>query len=417
MDLVTLEDHLAKITATVRPPQPVAVGITESLGLICAENIVADQPVPNFDMAILDGYAVRSIDLRGLANQTEEKIVLPVVGDITAGANPPSRLQPKQTVFVESGATIPALADAILPERWVTRLDNEITVHRAVNSGDYLRRIGDDISSGESLISRGNIIGVNHIGLLADIGRQKILVHPKPRVAIMSIGNGLVDINQANHKGYSYDANTYALAAAAKLAGAEVNRIGVLSSNNNFAELSNQLRSAADKSEIIIIAGAVGGRTASNFQSSLNSLGKISVERVAMYPGSLQGFGTLGSAQVPTFLLPSDLITNSIIFDIFIRPTIKLALGKNAGFRRTVKAKALSEFMASEDKVGFIPAILLRDENTGEYFTQGVNSALTSGTRNLAAFAKANCLAIVPTGISKIAKEQTIEVSFLGETG
>ena len=96
-------------------PRPVRVPIAESQGLMCAEEVVTDEPMPGFDQAAIDGYAVRSVDVQSAA---EDEIVLPVMGVIEAGARMPSRLQPKQAALVHTGAPMPTLADAVLPLRW-----------------------------------------------------------------------------------------------------------------------------------------------------------------------------------------------------------------------------------------------------------------------------------------------------------
>src|SRR5262249_47804049 len=166
-------------------PRPVRVAIAEAQGLMCAEEVVTEQPLPGFDQAAIDGYAVRSVDVAGVeftgATDDEDdggasdvepvgvEVRLPVVGDITAGARPPSRLQPRQAARVQTGAPMPTLADAVLPLRWTDGGQNKVRVLRSVRSGAYVRRAGDDVQPGDVAVRAGTIIGAAQVGLLAAV--------------------------------------------------------------------------------------------------------------------------------------------------------------------------------------------------------------------------------------------------------
>ena len=186
------------MAAAAVAPRPVRVPISESLGLMCAEDVVAETPMPGFDQAAIDGYAVRSVDLGG---DGESDVVLPVMGVIEAGARTPSRLQPKQAARVQTGAPMPTLADSVLPLRWSDGGETRVRVLRGVRSGAYVRRAGDDVQPGDVAVRAGAIIGAAQVGLLAAVGCERVLVHPRPRVAVLSIGAELVDISRTPGNG------------------------------------------------------------------------------------------------------------------------------------------------------------------------------------------------------------------------
>src|SRR6478672_7274527 len=160
---------------------------------MCAEEVVTERPLPGFDQAAIDGYAVRSVDVLGVGagdedDGTEEsgggsdgEVSLPVMGSIEAGARTPSRLQPKQAARVQTGAPMPTLADAVLPLRWTDGGEARVTVLRGVRSGAYVRRTGDDVQPGDVAVRAGAIIGPAQVGLLAAVGRVRVLVHPRTR--------------------------------------------------------------------------------------------------------------------------------------------------------------------------------------------------------------------------------------------
>src|SRR6516164_8673749 len=201
-------------------PRPVRVAIAEAQGLMCAEEVVTERPLPGFDQAAIDGYAVRSVDVAEVGEGGDEpddgdvggvEVRLPVVGDIEAGARTPSRLQPRQAARVQTGAPMPTLADAVLPLRWTDGGTSHVRILRGAPSGAYVRRAGDDVQPGDVAVRSGTIIGAAQVGLLAAVGRERVLVHPRPRLSVMAVGGELVDISRTPGNGQVYDVNSYAL--------------------------------------------------------------------------------------------------------------------------------------------------------------------------------------------------------------
>ncbi|WP_369816591.1 gephyrin-like molybdotransferase Glp, partial [Mycobacterium sp. E740] len=221
----SVEEQQARVAAAAVAPRPVRVAIAEAQGLMCAEEVVTERPLPGFDQAAIDGYAVRSVDVLGVGDRDAEEsadgeVSLPVMGLIQAGARTPSRLQPRQAARVQTGAPMPTLADAVLPLRWTDGGDARVRVLRAVRSGAYVRRTGDDVQPGDVAVRAGTIIGPAQVGLLAAVGRERVSVHPRPRLSVMCVGGELVDISRTPGNGQVYDVNSYALAAAGRDAGA-----------------------------------------------------------------------------------------------------------------------------------------------------------------------------------------------------
>ena len=393
-------------------PRPVRVPIAESQGLMCAEDVVTERAMPGFDQAAIDGYAVRSVDVSGGG---DGQIVLPVMGVIEAGARTPSRLQPRQAARVQTGAPMPTLADAVLPARWTDGGETRVQVLRGVRSGAYVRRAGDDVQPGDVAVRAGAIIGAAQVGLLAAVGRERVLVHPRPRVAVMSVGAELVDISRTPGNGQVYDVNSYALAAAARDAGAEANRVGIVSTDPK--ELREVMEIQLDRAEVVVIAGAVGGAAAENLRSVLSTFGAMEVARIAMHPGSVQGFGQLGPEGVPTFLLPANPVSALVVFEVMVRPLIRLSLGKRQPMRRVVSARAIAPISSVAGRTGYLRGQLLRDEDTGDYLVEAIGEAPGGSSHLLASLAEANCLVIVPSEADRIPAGEFVDVAFLAQRG
>jgi molybdopterin molybdotransferase len=414
-----------------------AAAVAEAQGLLCAEEVVTEHPLPGFDQAAIDGYAVRSVDVLGVGQgdpsedqadgQTDDEprslnavegsspgggVTLPVMGTVQAGARTPSRLQPGQAARVQTGAPLPTLADAVLPLRWTDGGQSKVKVLRGVRRGAYVRRTGDDVQPGDVAVRSGTVIGAAQVGLLAAVGRDRVLVHPRPRVSVLAVGGELVDVSRTPGNGQVYDVNSYALAAAARDAGAEVNRVGIVS--NDARELGEVVEGQVNRAEIVVIAGAVGGAAV---RSVLAELGEMEVTRVAMHPGSVQGFGQLGRDGVPTFLLPANPVSALVVFEVMVRPLIRLSLGKRQPMRRVVQARTLSPITSVAGRTGFLRGQLMRDQDTGEYLVQALGGAAGASSHLLATLAEANCLVVVPRDAEQIRTGEVVEVAFLAQRG
>ncbi len=425
----SVEEQQARITAAAVAPRPIRVAIAEAQGLLCAEEVVTERPMPGFDQAAIDGYAVRSVDVLGVGevgvdglpapvddagDDARDGLVLPVMGTIEAGARTPSRLQPRQAVRVQTGAPLPTLADAVLPLRWTDGGSSRVRIYRGAPSGAYVRRTGDDVQPGDVAVRAGTVVGAAQVGLLAAVGRERVLVHPRPRVSVMAVGGELVDISRTPGNGQVYDVNSYALAAAARDAGAEVNRIGIVSKDPK--ELREVVAGQISRAEVVVIAGGVGGAAAEAVRLVLSELGDMEVVRVAMHPGSVQGFGQLGREGVPTFLLPANPVSALVVFEVMVRPLIRLSLGKRQPMRRVIQARTLSPITSVAGRKGFLRGQLMRDQETGEYLVQALGGAPGS-SHLLATLAEANCLVVVPTGAEQIRTGEIVDVAFLAQRG
>ncbi|MBC7299418.1 MAG: molybdopterin molybdotransferase MoeA [Nocardia sp.] len=417
----SVEDQLIKVTAAAVAPRPVRVAISEAQGLLCAEDVVTERPLPGFDQAAIDGYAVRSVDVSAAGTDVRDEegelidLTLPVVGEVVAGSRQPIRLQPRQTVRVDTGAPLPTLADAVLPVEFTDGGRARIKVFEPVRSGDYVRRVGDDVQPGDVAVRAGTIIGAAQVGLLAAVGQDKVLVHPRPRLSVISIGGELIDIDRTPGPGQVYDVNSYALAAAARDAGADVNRVGIVSADPR--RLRDVVEGQLVRSEVVVIAGAVGGWASDQIREALDGLGELEVDRVAMHPGSVQGFGRLGRDEVPTFLLPANPVSALVVFEVMVRPLIRIALGRRQPMRRIVTARTITPITSMPGRKGYLRAQLLRDEATGDYLVQPLGNGNGGSSHLLATLAEANSLIVVEPDDTDFRTGDEVQVAFLAQRG
>jgi molybdopterin molybdotransferase len=209
--------------------------------------------------------------------------------------------------------------------------------------------------------------------------------------------------------------NSYALAAAGRDAGAEVNRVGIVATDPK--KLRAVVEGQLNRAEALVIAGAVGGAAAEGVRSVLAQLGDMEVTRIAMHPGSVQGFGLLGPERVPVFLLPANPVSALVVFEVMVRPLIRLSLGKRQPKRRVVQARAVSPISSVGGRKGYLRGQLMRDQDTGEYLVQALGGSPGASSHLLATLAEANCLVVVPADAEQIRTGEVVDVEFLAQRG
>lgn len=434
----TVEEQLAIITAAAVTPEPVRVAISEALGLRCAEQVEGTEHLPGFDQAAIDGYAVRCVDIRQALDPTpadrdgevtgedtghsdrrepEPKreprcSALPVVGEVTAGSHRPVRLQPRQCVRVHAGAPMPTLADAVLPLDWADNQGRRITPLERLRPGEFVHRRGSDVQPGDVVVEQGSVIGAAQVGLLAGVGRSKVLVYPRPRMAVMAFGQELVDIAREPSLGKIYDVNSYSLTAAGREAGAEVHRLGIVGGEPR--RMKDIIEGQLIRSEVVVISGAVGGTASAELREVLSELGELEITRIAMHPASVMGFGTLGPDKVPTFLLPANPSAALVAFEVMVRPLIQLIRGQRQANRRVVQARTIAAIESASHRRGFIRGQLMRDRDTGDFLVDPLGAADGGEpTHLLGSHGRANCLIVVPMDVDHLAPGSVVDVMFL----
>jgi molybdopterin molybdotransferase len=402
----SVDEQLERVLASAVKPAPVRVAISEAHGLRCAEEVVTSRPLPGFDQAAIDGYAVRSVDLVGATEH--EPVSVPVVGEIPAGSRQPLRLQPRQAVRVAAGAPLPTLADAVVPVGFTDGGSARLMVHCGVPSAAFVRRIGEDVQPGDVAVRRDAVIGAPQVALLAAAGREKVLVHPKPRVSVISVGDELVELARSPGAGQVADVCSHALTAAAREAGAETSRAGLV--RGDAREIGAAMQDRLPLSDLIVVCGAVGGNAGAEVHAAFAGLGELDTTRVAMHPGSTQAFGRLGPDGVPTFLFPSHPATALLLFEVMVRPLLRLALGRSNPYRRMLSARLTSPVSSTLGRRGYVRGRLLREQATGDYLVQPLG---TSGTHLLSSITEANGLIVLPEHVTEATVDEVVTVAFL----
>ena len=391
----TVERHLDEILAAVPQPDPIELAVLDAQGLLCAEEVVSQRALPSFDQAALDGYAARAEDVA--AATVHQPVELAVVGESVAGADTPSAIGPGLAVQVAAGAMLPTGADVVVPGVWTDQGAARVAVQAGPPAGSYVRRTGDDVAPGDPAVQVGTPIGPAQISLLAAVGRDRVLVRPRPRVVVLSAGTELVEVSGTPAPGQVVDVNSYALAAAARDAGADAYRWGILPADPR--RLAEVLESQLLRSDLVLISGTFTSSGFDLVQEALAGLGEMRFRQVAMHPGPAQGFGRLGRDEVPVICVPGEPVSALVAFEVFVRPAIRLMLGKRQLFRRTVQAIAGQQMMSPLGYRQYLHGTVMRHPDGG-YVVEPVGDATDA---LLARMARANCLIVIDEDVTEVA--------------
>src|SRR3984957_10823433 len=360
---------------------PMSIPVAASLGFVLATDIVAWADLHAFASSAMDGYAVRVADVPGL---------LRVIGEVAAGQTPTVAVDPRTAVRIMTGAALPEGTEAVLPLEEVEQRGGVLHARVPTVPGRHIRPAGDDVRPGDLVLERGQVVGAAQLAALISAGVTSVRVRPVWRVAVLSTGDELVAAGRVPRPAQIVDCNGPALAAAASAAGAEVVHLGQLP---DAPEVLIGTLDALPACDLIVTSGGVSMGAYDVVKTALKTLG-IRFEQVAMQPGKPEGGGHFGGD--PAFLgLPGNPAAALICFELFGRA----ALGR--------------ERPASRAALG---ACLLRPSDRKRQFLRGrlagttVHVAAGPGSHLIVGLARADCLVVVPEGVSRIEAGEMVEV-------
>lgn len=403
-----VEEQQALGLAAVAPLEPIDLPLFEAHGCVLAADIEALWPLPSFDNTSMDGYAVLAADVAGASE--ENPVTLQVVDDVPAGYRATERVSPGTAIRVMTGAPLPDGADAIIPVEGTDGGTQTVTITRSSPAGVFIRRAGEDVHAGEMVLRAGQYLGAREIAILAAAGHGSALVHPRPRVVVISTGNELVEPGTALKHGLIADSNSFMLVTAARQAGATAYRAGPVVDDEELF-----LRTVDDqlvRADLLVTSGGVSMGAYDTVKAVLSRLGTVEFTKVAMQPGMPQGFGTLGEDRVPIVTLPGNPVSAYVSFEVFVRPLIRRMMGFTDILRPQVRATVLEGFPSPEGKTQFARVDL--DVADGRYVIRPTGA---QGSHILGGLARANALAVVPPEVTQVDVGDVLTVYDLGREG
>lgn len=383
--MISVEEALDRILCRVSLLGTERVDLLAALGRVLAEPVVAHVDIPSWANSSMDGYAVRSRDTESAT--TERPALLAIVGRIPAGRAPETPLGPGEAARIFTGAPLPPGAESVIPQEEVEVEGAALRVPRPVSRGEFVRPVGEDLRAGETVLLPGRQIGPAEIGLLATLGKAQVEVYRRPRVAIVSTGDELVDLGEAPGPGQIPNSNTYSLMAQVLEAGGIPENLGVAADRLEVIEERFRWGLSAD---VLISSAGVSVGDYDYVREALTRLGAdLHLWQVAMRPGKPITFGT--AAERPIFGLPGNPVSAMVTFELFVRPALRKMGGHAELQRPQVLARALAPIPNPGRRRGYLRVTLER--RNGEHWARLTGD---QGSAVLQSMVTADGLAVVP---------------------
>ena len=402
MSMIPVQEALDKILTKIQFKGVEKIPLDQALGRVMAEDVVSRINNPPLDNSAMDGYALIAGDIQSAT--PENPVKLEMVEEIAAGYTAKGTLKPGQTMRIMTGAPIPPGADAVLMQEDTQKDGDSILCLDRADVEENIRRAGEDIKIGESVLKKGTTLSPAHIGMLAVIGRSQIAVGQRPTVAILSTGDEILELDETPEGPLIFNSNGHMLAAQIKSAGGIPVYLGI--AKDTEEDLMEKFAWAL-KADIVVSSGGVSVGDYDLVKSTLQKMGQeMLFWKVAMKPGKPLAFGRIG--KTPIFGLPGNPVSSFVSFEQFVRPSLRKVLGCSDLSHKTVQAKLTRTIYKKPGRLHFLSSIV--SWANGEYT---VTPAGEQGSGILKSAANANGLLIFPLEAEEIKQGQEVAVQLL----
>jgi molybdopterin molybdotransferase len=403
--MISVEKALNTILVNFRPLGLEKINILEARKRVIGEDIFAPHNIPSADNSAMDGYAVRHIDTKGATQ--DKPLQLKIIEDIPAGKVALKKIKKGEAARIMTGAVIPEGADSVIRQEDTKKNGKTVVIYTSAEKGTNIRFAGEDVQKGELVVNKGSALRPADIGMLAALGKAFISVYQKPRVAIMSTGDELVDIETDPPLGKIINSNSYSLAAQVLECGGIPIMLGI--SKDKKIDLQKKFKTALHADVII----SSGGVSVGDFDFVKNVMGEIGNAmhfwQVAMRPGKPLAFGTIEG--IPLFGLPGNPVSAMVSFEQFVRPSLLKMQGHKKIFRQTAKAVCDQEVQKSAGFKHFIRAVVKKEKDQYIASTTGAQ-----GSGILKSMVIANALIVMGENETRIKKGSQVTIQLLDDS-
>ncbi|MDL1910913.1 molybdopterin molybdotransferase MoeA [Chloroflexi bacterium CFX6] len=410
MSLLSVDQARERILSHFEPVETETLPLTNCIHRVLAADISAADDLPLFDNSSMDGFALRAADTSNAAPAS--RVTLRVVADIPAGSAPKVSLAPGEAARIMTGAQMPTGADAVVPVEdtdFDTRAPGTpapatVTLEKPVNAGDNVRPRGMDARAGHNVLEKGNLLKPQDIGLLAMLGFAEVEVYRRPRVALLSSGDELLEAGAPLESGKIRDSNSYMLAALIESAGAQVLRLGI--ARDTRASVQGLIEQAVSlDADLILSSAGVSVGAFDYVKDVVESNGSLNFWRVNMRPGKPLAFGEYKN--IPFIGLPGNPVSAFVGFEVFVRDALRRLGGIPDGGRQNVRVRCEEE-IRSDGRESYLRAVLREKE--GLYFARLTGH---QGSGNLLSLVQADALLIIPAGVKCVPAGQELNAWLL----
>ena len=394
-----VDSGIQKLVDRLKALEIEEVNVFSCQSRVLAEDVYAKSDVPPFDRATMDGYAVRAEDTFG-ASQTNP-IMLEIAGNVEIGETPDVAIESGKAAKIVTGAMMPRGANAVVMLEYTKNNGQFIEVLKSVTPMKNVSRRGEDIKAGELILKKGEILQPQDAGVLASLGIEKVKVYRKPRVAVISTGNELVELGSKIEGAKIYNSNNPMLCNALAEFGFETVSLGI--ARDNRESIKAKLEEALSYDAILITGGtSVGHRDI--VPEIVSEYGEILFHGVSMKPGMPTAAAVIGNK--PVFMLPGSPAAALLSFYIFVVPALYRLMNVRILARKWSRQKGVLQRKIPSD-IGVRSNVRVLWEDGKVYPIR------ISGSGILSSFIRANALLIVPEEKEGYDEGEEVEVTLL----
>lgn len=402
-DLLTVDQAKQNILNSIHPiDEYEQVDIRNSLNRVLGKDVQSTINVPPYDNSAMDGYAVTDSDLPHSGT-----CELQLTGESFAGKPFDGEIKPGQCIRIMTGAVIPKGTNTVIMQEHVEREGNKITIPSGYKPGQNKRCAGEDMHIGQTILTKGKLIGPAELGLLASLGISEIKIFRRIRVAFFSTGDELKEVGDSLDTGQIYDSNRYTLYGMLKRSGVDILDLGVIKDNKN--DIRQAFLSATEpgntSADAIITTGGVSVGEADFVKDVLDEIGEINFWRVAIKPGKPLAIGSIKNTRF--FGLPGNPVSSMITFYQFVQPALRRIAGEmDAITTFNLRIPCINDLKKRPGRLEYQRGILQHDQNNNLV----VGSTGIQDSHILTSMSKANCLIILPAECDGINTGEYVEV-------
>ena len=383
LDMIAPDEALEMVLAHAPLLGAETVPLAEALGGVLAEAVAADIDLPPFDKSAMDGYAVRRDDVARLPAE------LAMIEELPAGAAPTRALAPGACAKIMTGAPVPPGADAVIPVEDTEPLPGgRVRILRAGGRPNICLR-GEDTRRGATVLEPGHVVGPAEIGLLASVGRERVAVGRRPRVAVLATGDELVPPGAVPGPGEIRNSNSSILMAACRRAGVLADDLGV--ARDNKADLRARIGEGLRR-DVLLVSGGISMGDWDLVPEVFDELGvAVRFSKVKMKPGKPTLFGTRGERLI--FGLPGNPVSTLVAFRVLVWPALRKMMGHPEPAPPPIEAVLTDKASVRGDRMSFVPASLRHQGDRWQ-----ARTVETRGSADLVGFSRANALLALEPG-------------------